>query len=234
MATARTDARRTTRPAAKAAPTPVTRRKAASAPGPKTATRGAQKMGVTDYADKPATDYHKAFARWIVREVGYNPKEADSLSAAFLAGVSIATAARPAFMNSEFLEEWRESTGQAKRGPKGNAEAEEVEEAPKARTTRRKPTPIVEEVDEDDDEFDEEDADEDDDEFDDEDDDEFDEDSDEDEEEEVAPVRRGRGRPAGSTNKTVAAKRAPAKVAAKPATRSKAKATADEDDEFLF
>src|ERR1700755_2088543 len=89
---------------------------------------------VTVYATKAPTDYHKAFARWIVSEVGYNPDEAPSLKAAFLRGVSIATVARTAFANSDYLEEWREKTGTAKRGPKPKVEEEE---APKARRTRR-------------------------------------------------------------------------------------------------
>lgn len=210
-----------TAPAAKRAPA-----KAVAAP--------AKRTDVTVYADKEPTDYHKAFARWIVKEVGYNPDEAGTKRAAFLAGVSIATAARPAFMDSEFLTEWREKTGVAKRGPKPQPKAEE---APVTRKTRRaaEPEPEVGEFDEeldeeeengdefDDEEFDDEefDADDEDEEFDDDEGEEFDDE----EEPEEAPAPR-RTRPV--------AKKAPAKKAA-PAktTRRRAAAPADDDD-FIF
>lgn len=79
---------------------------------------------VTQYADKAPTAFHKFFARWIVEQVGYVPEDAKSHRAAFLAGVSIATAARQAFQASAELAEWREETGETKRGPKPKDEAE--------------------------------------------------------------------------------------------------------------
>ena len=86
-------------------------RRAAAAPA-------AREKDVTEYADKAPTGYHKAFAKWIVQEVGYDPDSASSKRAAFLKGVSIATAARPAFNGSDAVEEYREKSGEAKRGPK--------------------------------------------------------------------------------------------------------------------
>lgn len=86
---------------------------------------------VTMYADKEPTGYHKAFARWIVDEVGYNPK-GDSAQKAFLMGVSIATAARASFQSSEALEAWREQTGEAKRGPKPKNTSAKRETVPDA------------------------------------------------------------------------------------------------------
>jgi len=229
-----------TRRAAPAAPAEAparrTRSTAKAAPAAEpTRGRGRPKTPVTDYATKPATDYHKAFAKWIVTEVGYDPESATSKRAAFLRGVAIATAARPAFMESDFLEEWRAESGVAKRGPKGKAVEETVSLAPKTRT--RKAAPVVEPEPEDEDEFDDEDVDEDEDldygDADEDDLDEDDEDSDEDDEfddedeVEEAPAPAKRGRPAAK--KTAApAKRAPAKAA--PARRP---AKAD-DDEFLF
>lgn len=233
MATTR---RRTT----KAASAPAARRgrprKAAQSTA-KTA-EAPTKRDVTVYAEKAPTDYHKAFARYIVSEVGYDPDSAPSKRAAFLRGVSIATAARPAFMESDYLEQWRADNNVTKRGPKGGA----AEEAPANRRTRRSTKAAPEPEVEDDEEFDEEDddiEDDDDEEFedDDEDSDEFDDDDDEedddefeDEEDEVeeAPAPKRRGRP----TKAATAKAAPAKrTAAKATTRRASKAA---DDEFLF
>lgn len=218
-APARRGAVGTKAPATKARRTPA---KVAAAPA-------SSAKDVTIYADKEPTDYHKAFATWIIREVGYKPTEAASLKAAFLAGVSIATAARPAFMESDFLTEWREKNGVAKRGP------QKIKEAAPVRKTR-KAVEVVEDDDfDDEDEEIEEDEDLDDEDTDDED---FDEDSDEDldedededdEEEEVAPPRRGRP----AAKKAAPAKRAPVKAAAKPATRTR-KAAATDDDDFIF
>lgn len=208
------------------APAPAARtRKAAPESAP--ARRGARKTEVTEYATKPATGYHKAFAKWIVEEVGYDPDSASSLRAAFLRGVSIATAARPAFNASDAVEEYREKSGEAKRGPKGAA----AETAPASRRRKPAPEPMEEEEfdDEDDDEID---SDEDED-FDDEDDDDADdEDEDfEEEEEPPAPVRKTRNtRQAAGTAHTRKAG-APAKKAA-PAKRTRAAAA--DDDEFLF
>lgn len=79
---------------------------------------------VTQYAEKAPTAFHKFFARWITEQVGYVPEDAKTKRAAFLAGVSISTAARQAFQASPELAEWREETGEAKRGPKPKDEAE--------------------------------------------------------------------------------------------------------------
>lgn len=195
---------------------------------------------VTAYADKEPTGYHRAFAKWIVTAVGYEPNSAASKRAAFLAGVSIATAARPAFQQSDFLEEYREKTGEAKRGPKPAARP-----TPKAGTRKAAPPVDEDEFDdsddelEDEDEFDgeEEDDETDADEFDDDDeesDDEDDEDEFDDEEEpepEPAPKRRAPARgvaktstPGRSTRGSAASKKAPARRTAKPPA----------DDEELF
>lgn len=212
----------------------------------------AKRVDVTSYASKPPTDYHKWFAKWIVTEVGYDPETASSKRAAFLRGVSIATAGRPAFMDSEFLEEQRAVHGVNKRGPKPQEDKEEAPArrgrpaAKKAAPARRKPE-VVEVVDDDDfdddedidDELDEELDDDDDEDLDDDEDDDFEDDDDEDEEP-PAPVARKRGRPAKKAAtpaiRRTAKKTAPAKKAtAVKATRRTAKpATVDEDDEFLF
>ncbi len=254
--TSRTTTPRTTKAAPKAAP-----KTAAKAPARKAAPRAAQAakkpaaVDVTQYADKAPTDYHKAFAKWIVTEVGYEPNDARSLRAAFLAGVSIAVAARPAFQESDFLAEFYEKNGITKRGPKPKDEAE---------TQRRKTRQVVsddefeddgdddDEFDTDDedgdeeDEFDEDDSDEDEDDADDEDEDEFDsddedEDDEDDEDEEEAPPARGRRRaPAAkaparkpaTTRGRPAAKKPAAKAA--PSTKVRGKTVKDDDDEFLF
>lgn len=105
-----------------------TTRNRAAASREKTQARTAAKpvagRDVTQYADKAPTAFHKFFARWIVEQVGYTPEEAKSKRAAFLAGVSIATAARQAFQASPELAEWREETGETKRGPKPKDAAE--------------------------------------------------------------------------------------------------------------
>lgn len=211
------------------------------------------KADVSEYANKAPTDYHKWFAKWIVTEVGYDPENAPSKRAAFLRGVSIATASRPAFMNSDYLEEMREKYGVTKRGPKPRVTEEEEDTRPVRRTskttvstrnpsgtakTRRKPEP---EPEFDEDEFDEdeldENVDESDDEFDEDDNDDDDEFDDDDEEEEPpAPVRRGRpAKKAAAAKRSTPAKRAPAKKAA-PAktTNRKAAKPSDDDDDFVF
>jgi hypothetical protein len=206
-------------------------------PNPAVAARKTASKDVTEYADKPATGYHKAFAKWIVQEVGYDPDSASSLRAAFLKGVSIATAARPAFNASDAVEEYREKSGEAKRGPKPAAA--------KAPASRRKAAPVVDEdddFDEEDDTLDDAEDESDDDDFDEEDDNETDSDDEDDDfdeeepEEAPAPVRRTKAtsrtsRPASGTAST--RKGAPAKKAAAPARRTKAAAPAD-DDEFIF
>lgn len=194
---------------------------------------------VTAYADKEPTGYHRAFAKWIVTAVGYEPNSAASKRAAFLAGVSIATAARPAFQQSDFLEEYREKTGEAKRGPKPAARP-----TPKAGTRKAAPPVDEDEFDdsddelEDEDEFDGEEEEDDTDEFEDDEDEESDDEDDEDEfddeeepEPEPAPKRRAPARgvaktstPGRSTRGSAASKKAPARRTAKPPA----------DDEELF
>lgn len=219
-------------PAKKAAP-----RKAAPAPAPTS-----KKEPITAYATKAPTEYHKAFARFIVQVIGYDPDAASSKKAAFLRGVAIATAARPAFQASDFIEEWRAVTGEAKRGPKGGEAS-----TPPARRRKPAPEPEPEEVDDEDDfevDEDEDEVDDTDDDFDSEDDEsdddeesDDDDDDDDDFDEEVAPApKRRAGRPAKSAPTKPAArgtrtsqsaparKAAPAKRAAKPA----------DDDDFLM
>lgn len=213
-----------------------TTRKAAPA---KPATKAVASKDVSGYASKPATEYHKAFARWIVQEVGLDLSGL-SVKAAFLKGVSIATAARPAFNSSEFIEEWREKTGAAKPGRKPASETA---------TKRRKPEPEPEEDDDDfedeieeDEDFEEESDDEDFDEDDDSDEDDSDDDDedfdDEEEEEEPAPAPRKRptksapAKPAARGTRT--SRSAPAKKAA-PAKRTRAASKpAQDDDDFIF
>lgn len=224
---------------------PVRQRRQRPAPEPVEESTG---RNVTVYATKEPTPFHKAFAKWIVTEVGYRPSQAESLKAAFLAGVSIATAARPAFNDSEWLETWREENGVVKRGRKRADEVTEepVAEAPKR---RRKPEPEPEAEDDDDfDEADEADDVDDDDDFDDdesdEDDSDFDDDDDDDEPEPEptpAPVKRGPGRPRKATTAVAPAKAQPtvrvraaqvAKAAPAKATSRRAKPTADDDFAF--
>ena len=86
---------------------------------------------VTLYADKAPTEFHKCFARWGVEEVGYKPTNRKD----FLMGIAIATAARPVFSQSEYLANWREETGETKRGRKPKNEAQTSSKA------RSKPAP---------------------------------------------------------------------------------------------
>jgi cobalamin biosynthesis protein CobT len=227
-----------------AAPARTARKAAAKAPAPKPAA----KRDVTQYADKPASDYHKAYAKWIVTDVGYDPNSAASKRAAFLAGVSIATAARSAFMESDYLEDWRADNGIAKRGPKPKDDADS-----RRRSNRQDVSDDEfeddsdedfedddEEADEDDDDEFEDDSDEDDDESDDDEDDDEDEEGDEDEfedddEEEEEPAPKRRGRPASSAVKT-GTRGSTRGTKAKPAATAKGRrtATAKDDKEFLF
>jgi hypothetical protein len=231
-------------PAEKAAPRRNTNARTKAAPAK-------PQRDVTVYAEKPATPYHKAFARWIVEEVGLDLSTL-SVKSAFLKGVSIATAARPAFNESDFLEEWREKSGETKRGPKPKAEAEKA--AP-ARGRKAKPAPVEEdEFDDDDDEFgDEQDDDEfddddnetdsdDDDDFDDddsdddsdEDDDEFDDDDEDDEPAPPVKLRTNSRARKATPARSATSKRTPAKAASKPAGRTAKAKAADDDDDFLF
>lgn len=235
--------RRTRKPAARSTTKTTAQRKsgtpAAKRPPAKkaTATRGAPKLDLTDYATKAPTDYHKAFAKWLVAEVGYAPTNRKD----FLVAVSLATVLRPKFMESDFLQEWREEQGVTKRGPKPAAKATKSRKAPIEEPEDDEDFEDDEELEDDEEEFDEDDADEVEDEEDDfedeeeddsEDDEDFDEESEEDEddfeddeeeEEEPPPPTKTRRRPAA---KKPAPKKAPAK-GRKPDTKSS-------DDEFLF
>lgn len=200
-------------------------RKAAPAKAPAKPSRN-----VTQYADKPPTGYHKAFASWIVREVGFS-LEGLSPKAAFLAGVSIATAARAAFQESSFLEEWREKNGESKPGPKPGA----VKAAPAPVARKRKPEPEPEPEPEEDEEEWEEDDTEEDDEFDSEDDSEEESDEEDWEDEEPAPapkrtVKKAAQAPKSRSVSGAATRRAPVKTT----TGRSAKPAPDDDDDFIF
>lgn len=192
--------------------------------------RAVKKKDVTEYAEKPATPYHKAFASWIVKEVGLDLTGL-SAKAAFLKGVSIATAARPSFNESDFLEEWREKTGEVKRGPKPRAAAEEAP-PPRRRKAALEPEPEDDDDFEEDDDIDDEDSEDDD--FEEDDDDSDDDDDDDFEDEEPAPKQR----PAKAATNSRARKAAPARKAT-PAKAARSgsrtsKGAADDDDDFLF
>jgi hypothetical protein len=222
------------RPAKRTAPA----RKAAPAPA------ASGKEPITAYATKKPTPYHIAMARWAVNEIGYDPDSASSKKAAFLRGIAIASAARPAFQASSFLEEWRAVNGVEKTGPK------RAEEKPAPATRRRKPAPEPEpEVDEDEDDFEDaaeedefEDDAESDEDFEDEDaeeDDEEEEGDDDFEEEEPAPAPKRR--PAKKAAPVKAARQSSARNAAGKArtsgsapARKAAKPAAQDDDDFLF
>lgn len=235
----------------KTVPAPVKRTRAAApvaAPVKRVARKAAPvaapvKAGpdVTRYASVDAiTDYHKALARWIVSEVGYDPDSAPSKKIAFLRGVAIATVARRAFQESDYIEEWRAKNGINKRGPK--PAVAEVEEAPPARKRRAAPEPepeVEEEFEEEDFEEaeDEEDAEaedfeeeEEEEEFEDE------EDAEEEDFEEPEPAPAPRKRAAAKAA-PAPTKRAPAKKTATPAPakrgRPAAAAPADDED-FAF
>lgn len=199
---------------------------------------------VTQYADKEPTPYHKAFATWIIKEVGLS-LEGKSARAAFLAGVSIATAARAAFQESDFLEEWREKTGEVKRGPKPKAD-EPVTVAGRTRSQRAKAAPEPE-PEEEEEEWEEDDTEEDDEEFDSEDDadedddseDESDDDEDWEDEEEPTPAPKRTARKSAPAKAAPTRARAGAKApvkATKPASGrpAKAKAAPADDDDFIF
>lgn len=211
-------ATRTRRPAEEVEEAPRTRR----APAKRTQARKAAPAAkptasrdVTQYADKEPTPYHKAFATWLVKEVGV---KFSGLSAkeAFLLGVSTATAARNSFMDSDFLAEWREKNGVAKRGPK-RTEAEATRRSNRAVVSDDEFEPADDEADDDDDFEASDDVDEADDDFDDDSDEpDADDDDDFDDEPEPAPVARKR------TTKAAPAKRTSRKVAD------------DDDDGHLF
>ena len=222
--TARTGQRRS----AEAPPAARTRR---PAPKPEPVEEPAGR-DVTVYLEKEPTPFHKAFAKWIVTEVGYRPSQADSLKAAFLAGVSLATVTRAAFNDSQWLEDWREENGVNKRGRKRADEVQEEEAAAPAARRRRKPEPEPEPEAEDDDDFEDDDDDADDDaDFDDDDAD----DADDDFEEEAptpAPVKRGPGRPRKAAPE---AAQPPARArAARSNAAASTRRTKPADDDFAF
>jgi hypothetical protein len=238
------------RPAAKSVPAKPARKVAAA---PAKSRAGRPKMDVTGYATKAPSDYHKAFAKWAVEVVGYEPRNRKD----FLMGIAIATAARSRFMQSDFLAEWREETGQAKRGPK-------TTDKPVTRAKAKKVESEDEEDFEDEDDFEDEvddeedfeddDSDEDEDEFgdddeeddseeddDDSEDEEDDEDEWEDEEEEepVKPAPKRRGTPAKATRSRATGNargsRGGAAKARPKAATAKSKATAEEvEDDYIF
>lgn len=215
-------------------------RKAAPA---KTPVRATTQADLREYKTKEATPYHKAFAGYLVREVGLtfaSPAE----KKAFLMGIRLAITTRNIFNASDYIEEWREKTGEVKRGRKPAS----AQPAPAARKHRPEPEPEEEE----DDEFEDEDVEDDtsDDDFDDDDseddDSEDDDDFDDDEEEpEPAPAPK-RGRPATKAAPAAGKSRSASGVAprqgtakgttarkAAPAGRKPAAQTADDDD-FIF
>ncbi len=189
-----------------------------------------------EYVNKEATPYHKAFAQWLVKEVGYTPENRKD----FLAAIRLAITTRNLFNQSDFIEEWRERTGETKRGPKPKTAAAPVR--------KRKPEPEEDDFDDETEEedFDSEDSDDDFDDFDDDESDDEEDDADgddweDDEEEEEAPKPAPKPRAAAAkssaqrttrtSTRSTAAKAAPAKKAA-PAGR-KPKPPADDND-FVF
>lgn len=199
----------TRKPVRRAAPAKAVARKAAPVARKAKAAPAKAAKDVTVYAEKEPTDYHKAFAKWLVTEVGVDPNAVANRRSAFLMGVSLACVARGAFGESDFIEEWREAAGITKRGPKRSTEEAEEEEE-------------IDEEEEEETEEEEEDEDSDDDEESDEEDEEEEEDDDEEEEEEEpepAPKRRApvRGKAPvkkAAPAKKAAPKRAPVKKAA--------------------
>jgi hypothetical protein len=205
------------------------RRTVAAAPAART-TR-AKRNPLAEYVTREATAYQKAFARWLVEEVGYEPTNKKD----FLAAIRLAITTRNLFNSSDWIEQWRERTGETKRGPKPKTAAP----APTARG-KRKPEPEPEEEEFDDEEETEEElASEDSDDFEDDteepdaDDDDWEDEEDAEEEEEPtpAPKQRARSTRTAGGKPAPARKAAPAKKAA-PAGR-KSKPPADDDD-FVF
>lgn len=139
MTTRRTNARRGSKSAAPAKTTRSTTKEAAAK------AKAAAGRDVTQYADKAPTEFHKFFARWITEQVGYSPEDAKTKRGAFLMGVSISTAARQAFTASQELADWREETGEQKRGPKSSA-------TETARSKKAREAEVEEDEDEDEDE----------------------------------------------------------------------------------
>lgn len=129
-----TRARRAAAPAAKTTAAPGRRSNRGTPAATKTTRRAApEPVEEDDYSElleKEPTPYHEAFDQWLTEVVGFNPAECRNKGEAFLMGVSLGTSARSDFQKSDWLAEWREENGQAKRGPKGKQqeEPEAVEE----------------------------------------------------------------------------------------------------------
>ncbi len=169
---------------------------------------------VTRYAEAEPTPHHRQHAKWLRDVVGVDIKAFPSVTAAFLAGVSLAHLTRVDFANSDEWTEYREAHGIAKRGPKKAQEVEEELEEEELEEAEEEEEDETDEFEDEDDELDDEDEDDDGDEFD-----------EEDEDEEVAPAPRKRtAAKKVPAKKAAPAKRAPAKKAA-PAKRTAAKKT---------
>lgn len=120
---------RRTAPAKQAAPArKPAARKPAPAPAPEKKRPGRVAQGLSQYASKEPTDFHKAFATWLVKEVGFSLKSVDTVRDAFLMGVSLATVTRNTFQASDWLAEWRERTGNVKPGPRASRDADEADD----------------------------------------------------------------------------------------------------------
>ena len=240
-ATRRTTTTATTRKATttrkpKAAPS---KRIASAKQKPQSRISAPAERDVTVYANKAPTEYHELFAQWIVDEVGYDPIEARNRMEAFRMGVSIATRARTAFMDSETLEDWRDANSMNKPGRKKKTEEEAA--STESEEDEEYDEEEMEEEDEesDDDDYDDEDEDDDDDmEEDDEepDDEEYDDEEDmEEDEEPPAPKSRVRGKTAvktasrgsthGTTRTTKDSKATPAPRGARKTTTGTKQAT---------
>lgn len=229
-----TDRGRKEMPVRPTRPGPATARTRKPAAAPARTPR-AKRNPLAEYVSKEATAYQKAFARWLVEEVGYEPTSKKD----FLAAIRLAITTRNLFNSSDWIEEWRERTGEVKRGPKPKAAAP----AAPARG-KRKPEPEPEEEfdeeEEAEEEFDSEDSDDD---FDEDDTEESDEDDWEDEEEveeeeEPAPAPKPHASRAQTAAKSSTRGAAPARKAAPaPAKKAPAKRPAKpaaDDDDFVF
>lgn len=200
----------------------------------------------TKFADNVPTEYHKEFARWLlkggVRLKGDDDKATRQLVlTAFMRGVSLSVVAKNTFSGSPEADEWREREGITKRGPRpGTKRGSKVEDD----EDDFEDSEDDEEFEEDDEDGteDEDDSDEefedDDDESDDEDDSEDDED---DFEEEEAPKPAPRKRAAKTAAKPVAKRtvatrrRDPNGLQATSKTRAKKAAPKPaSEDEFIF
>lgn len=192
-----------------------------AAPARKASAPATRKPNLTEHATKDATAYQKAFARWLVGETGVD-LNALSPKAAFLKGVSMASALRSAFQSSDAAAEFWENSGEVKRGPKPKA----VETTAPRRGRPAKPAPQPEPEEEEWEDEEAEEAEEADDDFEDEAE-ETEEDDWEEEDEEETPPPAPKRAPAAKKAAPPVKKAAPAKRAAKPAP-------AEDDDDFIF